>query len=170
MNLIVVNQDLTIDIIFLNPKKYGIKEGQILYSECKALKRYSNPSWFVTDQSIDKSDLESRRQLYVEEGSTEIKKDLAWEKILMPDQLIKKKHLKAIQDEIDLEAAKQNPDVIKIVKKQSELRQAQNEPAGSKNESAFWAQKAIDGLARASKPKPQIAAKLAAKLQELTNG
>lgn len=166
--IILVQPDTSIKIIVPNSKKYG--DGKKEYSECLALKKEINPNWFITDQLIDKSDLESHKQLYVESGTTEIKKDLGWEVMLMPDQLIKQKHLKAIQKEIDLELESTDPDILKILKKQSEIKKLQQEPAENDNSSSFWIQKAIDGLARASKPKPQIEEKLAAKLEELTNG
>jgi hypothetical protein len=160
--IIVRNNDESITIIFFNEKKY--KDDP---SNCKAIKPYLNKEWFVTDQLIGKSDIESHKQLYVEPNSIEIKKDLAWEKVLMPDQLIKRKHINHLQSLLDAELDKQSPDPVTVVKMQRQIQKEHAIPASAGNDSEYWLEKSIEGLARAPKQKPEVEAKLNAKLQEL---
>jgi hypothetical protein len=165
--IIVVKTDGSISIIHPNQKKYGDEDGKKPYSECKMLQLYPDQEWFVTDQVIDKSDLESRKQLYVEAGTTEIKKDLTWEKMLMPDQLIKRKHLKALQKEFEEELEKSNADPLVCMRLNSQINKDAERPAGPNNDSEFWSAKALERLSKASKAKPEIEAKLNAKLAKL---
>jgi hypothetical protein len=126
--------------------------------------------WFVTDQIIDKSDLESRKQLYWE--GTEVKKDLAWEKRLMPDQLIKRKAISNIESDIDIEIDKPIPDSVKLVKLQRDKEKLSKIKAGPHNEDVIWLNKAIEGLDRkvadGESDKPEIRQKLADKIAELS--
>ena len=59
-------KDGSIDIIYLNQNKFG--EGKKPISSFKGLEKLEEGTdWFWTDEKIDKSDLESREQLYWEE-------------------------------------------------------------------------------------------------------
>lgn len=131
------------------------------YSELEVLKGLSEDQWFLTDQEIDKSDLESRKQLYVD-GET-IKKDLDWEKRLMPDQLIKKKEIAGISKKMKTET-----DPVKIAVFMSDLEEIKSKEAGIDNEEKYWAEKALAGLDRAEKDKPEVRTKLEQKIQDLS--
>lgn len=168
MKIIIRNKQTSeIDIVIPNPNKYG--DGKIPYIECKALKDLDTDKfeWFLTDQQIDKSDLESRRQLYVEEGSTEIKKDLAWEAVMMPDHVIKRKHIKNLNKLLEQESESETADPMKVVKLWMDVKKNSEKKASASNESPYWIEKAIEGLGRAEKDKPKIKERLEAKLAEL---
>lgn len=160
MKIIVKKNDGGVIIIHPNQEKFG--DGLKPYSECKTLKKYIDDGfeWFVTDQAIDKSDLESRTQLYWD--GDEVKKDLLWEKRLMPSFLVKKKHIKSVNEKIDSELAKDESDVISALKLQREKEKCENEKC-----ELFWAEKALEGLDRAEVDKPVIRQKLEEKITKL---
>lgn len=136
------------------------------YSECKALQPYIEQGfeWFWQDEQVDKSDIESRKQLY--HDGNQIKKDLSWEIKLMPDQLIKKKHTRALNAELEIHLS--NNDTLNALKKQREIEKIKDIKAGPHNEDSFWLQKSLDGLSRASIDKPIIRKKLQDKIAELS--
>ena len=156
--IIIKNKEGGIKIVYPNPKKYG--EGKLPIEECKALDGLFDDDWFVTDQEIDKSDMESRKQLYLD-GET-IKKDLTWEKRLMPDHIIKKRELSKLNDKIKLEL-----DPAKKIGLFLELEEMKKKKAGSHNEDVFWSEIALAGLETASMDKPDIKKKLQDKIKEL---
>jgi hypothetical protein len=167
MAIIIKKQDLGVKIVHPNPGKYG--EGLKPYSECKSVQGLQPDEWFATDQVIDKSDLESRKQLYWE--GTEVKKDYEWNKRLMPDQLIKRKAINYIDSEMDKEIEKSTPDVVVLMKFQRDKDKLSKIKAGSDNEDPIWIEKAIEGLDRkvadGEPDKPEIRIKLQNKLGEL---
>ncbi|NIQ92437.1 MAG: hypothetical protein GWN93_27030 [Deltaproteobacteria bacterium] len=148
------------------------------YSESSGLQRYINPDhvnfvgeiheWFLYDGEIDKSDLESRKQLYWE--GDEIKKDYAWEKRLMPNQLIKRKHIKRLRKKVGDELARTSPNPIDAIAKLLELDECRIEKAGTSNEELFWVEKAVANLDEDGHDKPEIRKKLQDKIKELKNG
>lgn len=180
MRIIVKKPDSGVIIINFNEEKYGpeykeipddLIEGKINiirpYEECKGLKPYIELGyeWFLSDQPIDKSDLESRKQLY-HDGDV-VKKDISWEKSLMPDQLIKKKHLKKLGEDLDIELNSEAPDPIKTIKLQREIDKCKDHKAGVHNEDCKWCEIALEGLKHADIPKPEIEKKLKDKIKEL---
>lgn len=126
--------------------------------------------WFITDEHIDKSDLESRKQLYCD--GQKIKKDLEWKIRLMPDQLIKRKHLNKLHSKIDEELEKQNPDSIALMKLHQEREFWKSKKCGAHNdckETSKLALKNLDKKVSDGEPdKPVIRQKLLAKIAELT--
>lgn len=88
--------------------------------------------------------------------------DENWSKHLMPDYVIKIKEIKAAR-----EAVKSETDPVKAIVASIELDELKEKEADIDNRDPFWTQKALDGLARAETPKPEIEAKLRAKLAEL---
>lgn len=177
MPIIVKKSDLGVVIIHPHADKYGpefkevYQDGVLVrtirpYSECKGLQKYINPDhpefigevceWFWQDESIDKSSIESRKQLYHDGNS--VKADSDWSVRIMPDQLIKQKHIKALNAELDTHL--DNDDALNALKKQREIEKAKVIKAGWHNEECFWAEKALQGLSRASKDKPIIREKL----------
>lgn len=114
MPIIVKNEDRSVSIIHPNQKKYG--EGKRPYSEYPTLTKES--VWFWTDQKIDKSDLESRAQLYWDGES--VKKDIGWDVAVMPVDVLCRKHRSRCDKKLDDELAKEAPDPIKIAKIQRE--------------------------------------------------
>ena len=146
--IIVKKNDGGIIILIPNENKYGKGKGKKGYSECKGLKKYIDQGlgWFLTDEDIDKSDLESRKQLY-HDGDT-IKKDINWELRLMPDQLIKRKSLQKNFSFSDFEKR-----------------------AKAHNDDPYWLNKAIEGLddrvSKGEADKPLIRQKINDRLNEL---
>lgn len=157
MNIIVKKPDLGVVIIIPNDKKFG--DGKKPYTEIPLLKEYIDMGyeWFLHDGPIDKSDLESRKQLY-HDGNI-IKKDLSWEKRLMPDQVIKKKHLKRLEAKLDSELEKETPDPIVVAKHQRAIEKAKvlNTEKGT---SPVWAEIALENIKDAELEKPLIVEKL----------
>lgn len=171
--VIIKCPDSGFKIVMPNAKKYG--EGLKPYSEMKVLQGLSADDWFLVDaDSIDKSDLESRKQLYWEndqDGNPVIKKDLNWEKRLMPDQLIKKKRLAKLEKELDDELAKEAPNAVVVAKKQRDCEKIKVKKAGPQNEDPFWLDESIKGLnekvAKGESDKPDVRKKLQDKIKEL---
>jgi hypothetical protein len=168
MKIIVKLPSKDVVIIHLNIDLHG--EGKIPYSECAALQKYINPEhpeftvlheWYVTDEVIDKSTLESRKQLMWEDvdGRTVIKKDDGWNVKLMPDQLIKKKHLDRLKAKLDAELDKEEPDTITALKLQRNLDKVK-EVKITEQHSAFWADIALKNMDEDGISKPDIRAKL----------
>jgi len=149
------------------------------FSECKALKSYdpetkvysdAGHDWFPHDGVVDESGIESSAQLY-HDGTNEIKKDLNWEIKLMPDYIIKNKHLERIRADLDTELEKINPDAVKVVKMQRDLDKHKEIKAGGHNEDPVWINVAIANLdkrvAKGEADKPGIRQKLIDKKAEL---
>jgi len=171
MKIIIKKNNKDISIVYPNINKFG--EGKRSVSECKGIPEGSD--WFIYDGIIDKSDLESREQLYWEDvdGKTEIKKDLNWEVKLMSDQVVKKKHLNRIRKELDGELEKETPDPITVSKLQRSLDKHKEIKAGPHNEDETWTTIAIQNLdkrvSKGESDKPIIRQKLQDKLNELKN-
>ena len=175
MILVAKKPDLGVKIFHLNPMKYvltdedetiDIGEGEHKisivkrksYKKSKAYKAVQSEGLdhFVTNQAIDKSDIESRKQLY--HDGNEIKKDLLWEKRLMPDNLVKRKHVQYCE-----KCFKENVEAGKLdqaLRFMADLNDAKREKASGHNQSKYWADKALAGLKRAEKDKPKIKAQL----------
>lgn len=144
------------------------------YSECKGLLKYIDEThpefvgivheWFWKDEQIDKSDLESREQLY-HDGTDEVKKDLTWSKVLMPTFLIKQRHIDNISKTLDTELAKDSPDAI-VALKLNQQKEAAKKLDIQKDEKEIY-QIAIEGLARSEKDTTAIKAKLEDKIAEI---
>lgn len=171
--IIIKKPDLGVIRLIPNSDKYG--EGKKPFSECKGLKPYLDQGleWFMCDNDDlpPKSTLESRKQWY-HDGNT-VKADLSWEIRLMPDQLIKRKHIKRLQAQIGQELEKENPDPVALVKLQRKCDQCKEKKAGNQNEDAYWLEVAQANLderaAKGESDKPLIREKLTAKLKELKN-
>lgn len=110
-------------------------------------------------------EIEDWAQLYHENNN--LKKDLSWEVRLMPDHLLKRKHLKSLSDKIETELMKDTPDPIVIARLQLDCEKCKKEKAGPHNENLFWAEKALAGLERAEIDKPVIRQKLEEKISKL---
>jgi hypothetical protein len=167
--IIVKKPDNGIIILYPHVEKYGELPDQKTYSSCKGLKKYPNMEWFVTDEDIDKSDLESRKQLYweIKNGENIIKKDLSWEKRLMPDHIIKKKYLKKIENNLDVELKKDIPSEIEVAKLNRQYQKVFQEKAGTHNENSFWIDIALAGLDDRVKNGEPDKVEIRKKLQEL---
>jgi len=169
--IIIKKPDLGVIRLIPNLDKYG--EGKKPFSECKGLKPYLDQGleWFVCDNNElpSKSTLESRKQWY-HDGNT-VKADLSWEIRLMPDQLIKRKHIKRLQAQIDEELSKENSDPIALMKLQRKCDQCKEKKAGPHNEDVFWLEIAKINLdervAKGEEDKLVIREKLQDKIQEL---
>lgn len=117
--IILKYPDLSIQIIEPNPIKYGDDEGKLPWTECKAFKHFEhlNLPYSIVDKANIlqiKKNTESPEQLYW--NGDEIKVDESWEIKLMPESLIKKKHILRISNKIEKEISKQNPDLLKLFK------------------------------------------------------
>lgn len=170
--IVVKKHDSGIIRVIPELNKYG--DGKKPFSECKGLKPYIDQGleWFVCDNDDlpPKSTLESRKQWY-HEGNT-VKADLNWEIRLMPDQLIKRKHIKRLQAQIDEELKKENPDPIALMKLQRKCEQCKDKKAGNQNEDSYWLEIAQANLeeriTKGESDKPLIQKKLQAKIKELS--
>lgn len=174
--VIVKKDDGGIIVICPVLEKFGDEDGKRPFSDLPALKEYPGLEWYVTEEDIDKSDLESRKQLYWEDngdGTTAIKKDLAWEKRVMPDQLIKKKLIERMDSEIDELLLADTPDPVVVLSKQREMDKIKKLKAGPQNEDVYWMNKAIEGLdkkvAKGEEDKPQIREKIQQKINDLNS-
>lgn len=156
--LIIKKADGGIVRIIPNAEKYG--EDKKLLHQCKAASVYiqDGNTFFEMEQSDfpDKSKLESRCQLYHEGDS--IKIDSAWERRVMPCQLIKSKEIKYQTALIDAELAKEAPDAVELVRAQRKIEQVKTMTDVETYEMA------IENLARAEVAKPEIEAKLQEKV------
>ena len=105
--------DGSVSFVHLNSNKYSFdgEFGKIPATESPEFVRLTSQGlgYFITETQ-DKSDIESRVQLYHDGLTDEVKKDLSWEFVLMPDAVIKKKYVEDFNTEIELELAKETPD------------------------------------------------------------
>jgi hypothetical protein len=104
-------------------------------------------------------------QLHLDAGV--LKSDTAWEKTLMPDALVKMKHLTDIESSLDEKLASDSPDVVTVLRLQREVDISNKEAADNSNKSLYWAGKALEGLDRAEIDKPAIRTKLEANIVKL---
>ena len=96
-----------------------------------------------------------------------LKQDKGWNVRLMPDFLIKQKHLIKLNQKIDQELSKENPDSIKLMKHHREKELC------SSFTGKDWAEKALANLdervAGGEPDKPKIRKALKQKIKELQN-
>lgn len=154
------------------------------YTEEKALQKYIDPNnpefvgevhdYVIVDTKPSKVGLESRKQLYWEldgNGNTVIKQDLAWEKRLMPDQVIKKKHLDSLKARVETMLGADIVDPVELTRAQHEHTKIKDMKAGPQNENPFWINLALTNLdkrvAKGESDKPNVREKLLAKKQEM---
>lgn len=171
--IIIKKEDGGVVKITPNQSKYGDEDGKIPYSECKALQPYIDEGleWFICDHEDlpSKSDCESRKQLYHDGNSVKI--DTDWSIRLMPDQLIKKKHLARLCKKIDAELEKETPCPISLAKLQRSHSICKDKKAGVNNDDHFWSKIALENLddheASGGEEKKTICEKLKAKIKEL---
>lgn len=171
--IIIKKEDGGVIRLIPNPDKFGEGFGMLPFSEVNELKKHigEGRKWFVCDNDDlpAKSSLESRKQWYHDGDS--VKADLTWEVREMPDQIIKKKHLKKLCELIDSELATEVPDPIALLKCQREHDKAKAVKAEGQNENPFWIEVALKNLdarvANGESDKPVIREKLIAKIQEL---
>lgn len=174
MQIVIKLHGMDVALLDPNPEKYG--DGKKPYSSCKGLIPYVENGfhWSVLDKRVDKSDIETREQLYWEEkpdGTTLVKKDYDWAVKLMPEHIIKKRHLKRLQKELDDELEKPSPDAVALIKKQRECDKCRDMKAGNQNEDPYWIEVALKNLDKrvsgGEPDKPEIRKKLQDKLKEL---
>lgn len=177
--IIVKNLDQSIVILVPNPKRYSVDEleissGKKLHVEkCRGLKKYKDQGleWFITDDLIDKSDLETREQLYHDGDS--IKKDLSWEVMLMPDHVVKNRSIKDLEEKIDTELSKPTPQELEVFRLNREISKLKEKKVNFYGHSLEWLSKAMEGLDQrvydGKADKTLIRQKLLAKMEELKN-
>lgn len=171
INIIIKKEDGGIIKLIPNHNKYG--DNKIPYSECKGLKPYIEQGleWFLCDNDNlpSKEGLESRKQLYHDGDS--VKVDTDWSVRLMPDQLIKKKHLKKLSEKIDAELDSNVQDPINVIKLQRQYEFCKSKKAGVHNEDNFWSELALENLdarvENGESDKKTIRKKLKEKIKEL---
>lgn len=100
-----------------------------------------------------------------------LKIDYNWDYYLMPSSLIKQKHIKRVQSQIDEELAKPTPDAVKLVTLQRNCEKCKEVKAGTQNKDVYWMNIAIANLdarvANGEPDKPVIREKLLAKIEQL---
>ena len=168
--IIVKKLDGGIIRIIPNHRIYGNEENKRPYSECKGLQSYIDQGfeWFICDHSNlpSKLEMESRKQWY-HDGNV-VKCDKDWIIRLMPDQLIKRKHIKRIQAKIDAELEKEAPDSVALIRLQRDCDKCGEIKAGPQNENKLWSEIALQNLdervANGEPDKPLIRQKLMEKI------
>ncbi len=170
MKIIIKFKNSDLAIIYPNLNKYGYEGEKIPFEECKALLPYKNGEqecvgWYVTDEIIDKSDLETREQLYWEDdpatGGTLIKKDFGWKVKLIPAAHIRLKHKKRLIRKIGEELANASPDQLAIARLNHELCCIMDKTDKE------WYEQALINLAEDGHDKPEIVVKINEKIKEL---
>lgn len=183
INILVRKPDGGIIIVIPNHDKYGDEEGKRPFSECRGLARYIDDThpefdmsmgvlpWELIEQSDipSKEGLDSRRQLiWKEDGNGKItyRRDESWECRVMCCDVLKKKHIKRLNKQIDSEHEKDAPDIVKISK-------AMREKEKCKDWSELeWYKHAIkqldDRVSSGESDKPLIRQKLNDKIYELS--
>ena len=169
MSIIIKHSNGDFSIMHPSLDKYG--EGKIPLEECKALLPYKNGEkeccgWYITDEIIDKSDIETREQLYWEDdpttGKTLIKKDFGWNVKLIPYQHIRIKYKKRLLKKIGEELSKETPDQVKLAKLNYELSTIMDKTEKE------WYEIALKNIEEDKHSKPDIVNKLNDKIKELS--
>ena len=168
--VVTKNFDGTVDIIILNLGRKFSQEQILALPDIKYYTDNGVEVCFCNKSELpDLKKIESRKQLF--HDGNNVKVDVAWEKNLMPDQLIKRKHLKKLHDKIREELSKESPDTIKISKFQHEYADHSNIKAGIHNEDSHWAELSLKKLdekvANGEPDKPIIREKLLGKINQL---
>ena len=132
---------------------------------CKIPEGLASCSVMVTDLDAIPA-REHTAQLYME--SDVLKSDTAWEKTLMPDSIVKMKHVANAESQLDAGLALPSPDPIAMLKLQRDAEISKKEEASDTNDSLYWANKALEGLDRAETDKPAIRTKIEANIAKLT--
>ena len=136
--IIFKKPDLGIIQLYVNEKKFG--EGKRDFKEDPIFQKYIKMGYdyFVTDvKNIpSKKGIESRKQLY--HDGDKIKVDSKWEHRLMPDQLIKKKHIDRLNSKLDNHLSGKNPDTIEVLRIHREIDKHKSIKAGPQNEDTHW--------------------------------
>lgn len=132
-------------------KILGYAQRELTIDDCKVPLKYSGLEFIIIDE-FDLIDSNSKtnnlHEMIYFDGDCKkenMKQDKEWKKVLMPNFLVKNNHLKNLNDDIDNELAKENPDQIKLLRL---TRRKEVESKVHASDRKFWAQKALDGLDR----------------------
>lgn len=163
--------DLGIIKIHYHEDKFG--EGKRDFREDRVFKKYLEMGYdyFVTDMKNipSKKGIESRKQLY--HDGDEVKFDSKWEYRLMPDQLIKSKHITRLNSKLDKLLSSKNADPIEALRIAREIEKHKAVAAGPHNTDLHWLKVADSNLDERVKSgesdKPKIRKAIKAKLEDL---
>jgi len=173
--VIIKRPDGTLNILNPNQDKYDHKGNDPKKKpllECKPLKELTKSGKKVSEEyecfaididDIDVSDIEHTDQFYCD--GHELKKDYGWEKNLMPDYIIKNRHINDLNNSLKTET-----DPLQAIKIFSEINDIKEKKATNKNTDVFWSELALKSLEKSSKQKPEIKKKLQQKIKELKGG
>lgn len=149
----------------------GYAQKELTLEDCKIPEPYKNLEYIVVDESDlhpSNSSTGDYHEMIHFDGDCHIdnlKQDKEWQKVLMPTFLIKQKHIKNLESEIDAELEKEDPDPVLFMKKKRQHEKAKLLHHEDNAKEIY--EIALSNLSRAKKDVSVVKAKIEAKIAEL---
>lgn len=149
----------------------GYAQKELTFDDCKFPTHTYGLEYIDVDESLlppSNSEDGNHHEMIHFDGDCHIdnlKQDKEWTKVLMPAFLVKEKHVKNLESEIDAELEKEDPDAILVMKKKRQYEKAKLLHHEDNAKEIY--EIALSNLSRATKDVSVVKAKIEAKIAEL---